>query len=152
MTERPEIRTASAEEFATAVDWAAAEGWNPGLDDLAAFHAADPGGFLMRFDGDEPVSSISVVRYGDDFGFLGFYIVRPDWRGRGIGHVHSERRSGVLRPRCQGALPQSRQSQSEKSSRDELHCLVPCLNNLQIDYPRLRRRSPRQYPNAVIFK
>ncbi len=85
MTERPEIRTASAEEFATAVDWAAAEGWNPGLDDLAASHAADPGGFLMGFDGDEPVSSISVVRYGDDFGFLGFYIVRPDWRGRGIG-------------------------------------------------------------------
>jgi GNAT superfamily N-acetyltransferase len=85
MTGRPEIRAASAQEFAAAIDWAAAEGWNPGLGDLAAFHAADPGGFLMGFDGSEPVSSISVVRYGDDFGFLGFYIVRPDRRGEGIG-------------------------------------------------------------------
>jgi len=79
------IRAASEEEFATAVDWAAAEGWNPGLDDLAVFHGVDPAGFLMGFAGDEPVSSISVVRYGEDFGFLGFYIVHPDHRGTGLG-------------------------------------------------------------------
>jgi hypothetical protein len=79
------IRAASEEEFATAVDWAAAEGWNPGLDDLAAFHGVDPAGFLMGFAGDEPVSSISVVRYGGGFGFLGFYIVHPDHRGTGLG-------------------------------------------------------------------
>lgn len=80
-----EIRPASIEEFATAVEWASQEGWNPGLDDLAVFHAVDPDGFLMGFVGGEPVSSISVVRYGDDFGFLGFYIVRSDHRGRGAG-------------------------------------------------------------------
>jgi GNAT superfamily N-acetyltransferase len=39
----------------------------------------------MGFAGGEPVSSISVVRYGEEFGFLGFYIVRPDYRGTGIG-------------------------------------------------------------------
>ena len=43
------IRPASRKEFAVAVGWAASEGWNPGLDDLAAFHAADPAGFLMGF-------------------------------------------------------------------------------------------------------
>ena len=80
-----EIRPATAAEFRTAIDWAAAEGWNPGLDDLAAFHAADPDGFLMGFADGEAVSSISVVRYGADFGFLGFYIVRPDRRGTGAG-------------------------------------------------------------------
>lgn len=79
------VRAASEEEFATAVEWAAAEGWNPGLDDLAAFHAVDPAGFLMGFAGDEPVSSISVVRYGGGFGFLGFYIVHPNHRGTGLG-------------------------------------------------------------------
>lgn len=84
MTE-PIIRPASVQEFSIAVEWAASEGWNPGLDDLAAFHAADPQGFLMGFLGDEPVSSISVVRYGDVFGFLGFYIVRPEYRGTGTG-------------------------------------------------------------------
>ena len=80
-----DIRPASAAEFAVAVEWAAAEGWNPGLDDLPAFHAADPGGFFLGWRGEEPVSSISAVRYGAHFGFLGFYIVRPEHRGSGDG-------------------------------------------------------------------
>jgi Acetyltransferase (GNAT) domain/Acetyltransferase (GNAT) family len=79
------IRPATLDEFAIAVDWAACEGWNPGLGDLEVFHDTDANGFLMGFEGDEPVSSISVIRYGDDFGFLGFYIVREDRRGRGAG-------------------------------------------------------------------
>ena len=81
----PDIRPASAAEFAIAVEWAAAEGWNPGLDDLPAFHAADPGGFFLGWIDGRPVSSISVVRYGPGFGFLGFYIVRPEHRGSGAG-------------------------------------------------------------------
>jgi hypothetical protein len=69
----------------TLVEWAASEGWNPGLDDAAPFHAADPAGFLIgRIDG-EPAACISAVRTGDDFGFLGFYICRPDLRGQGHG-------------------------------------------------------------------
>lgn len=79
------IRPAAMAEFSVAIDWAANEGWNPGLDDLAAFHATDPDGFLMGFIDDEPVAAISVVRYSPDFGFLGFYIVRPDHRGAGAG-------------------------------------------------------------------
>ena len=85
MSAEIEIRQARADEFAVAVDWAAAEGWNPGVDDLGAFYAADPGGFWMAFDGAEPVASISVVRYGPAFSFLGFYITREDRRGEGIG-------------------------------------------------------------------
>lgn len=79
------IRVARRDEFSTAVDWAANEGWNPGLGDLGAFHQTDLNGFIMGFIGDEPVSSISVVRYDGGFGFLGFYIVHPAHRGTGIG-------------------------------------------------------------------
>jgi len=39
----------------------------------------------MGFVGDEPVSCISVVKYGEDYSFLGFYICRPEFRGRGHG-------------------------------------------------------------------
>lgn len=79
------IRTASAADLDTMMDWAADEGWNPGLADRDAFLAADPAGFLIGSLGDEPIASISVVKYGADFGFLGFYIVRPAYRGQGHG-------------------------------------------------------------------
>lgn len=79
------IRKASREEFAIAVEWAANEGWNPGVDDLDAFYDADPDGFIMGWLGPKPVSSISVVRYGNSFGFLGFYIVHKEHRGTGVG-------------------------------------------------------------------
>ena len=72
-------------DLALALEWAAEEGWNPGLQDAGCFHAADPDGFFVgELDG-AAVGSISAVRYGPDFGFLGLYIVRPAYRGRGFG-------------------------------------------------------------------
>lgn len=79
------IRTLDASEVALAIEWAAAEGWNPGLRDATCFYAADHGGFLVGCVGEDPVATISVVKYGATFGFLGLYIVRKEFRGRGYG-------------------------------------------------------------------
>lgn len=81
------IRAMSLHDVRLVLDWAAAEGWNPGLHDVTPFFAADPGGWLVAtVDGDaEPAAAISIVRYGAHFAFLGLYIVRPDRRGQGLG-------------------------------------------------------------------
>ncbi|GGH30840.1 N-acetyltransferase GCN5 [Alsobacter metallidurans] len=79
------IRAMTHDDLALALDWAAAEGWNPGLADAGVFRAADPDGFLMGFVGEEPAACVSVVRYGEGFGFLGLYIAAPRFRGQGIG-------------------------------------------------------------------
>ena len=79
------IRTLSLDEVALLVDWAADEGWNPGLHDAALFQVADPDGFIGGFIGDELVAGISAVEYGDSFGFIGLYISHPDHRGKGFG-------------------------------------------------------------------
>ncbi|MFJ7261199.1 GNAT family N-acetyltransferase [Streptomyces globosus] len=80
-----EITGASGADMELIRTWADAEGWNPGDTDRFAFAVADPAGFLVgRLDG-EPVACISAVRYGTGFGFIGFYIVRPEFRGRGHG-------------------------------------------------------------------
>jgi GNAT superfamily N-acetyltransferase len=70
---------------ATAVDWADIEGWNPGLDDAERFAAADPGAFLSADDRGETVGTVSCALYGAAYAFIGFYLVREDRRGEGIG-------------------------------------------------------------------
>lgn len=86
MEDNFKIKRMSQKEVAEiAIEWAAKEGWNPGLYDAACFYAADPHGFLIgELDG-EPVAIISAVAYDELFGFLGFYIVKPEFRHRGYG-------------------------------------------------------------------
>ncbi|GEA60139.1 GNAT family N-acetyltransferase [Vibrio comitans] len=79
------IQTMSRAEIDTAVDWAASEGWNPGLHDADCYCIADPSAFLVGYLDDEPIAVISVVKYDESFGFLGFYIVKPEYRGQGYG-------------------------------------------------------------------
>lgn len=74
-------------DLARALDWASSEGWNPGVDDAAAFHAADPNGFFMGWIDEEPVAAIAAVRHGVDYGFIGLFLVRPEWRGKGYGRA-----------------------------------------------------------------
>lgn len=85
MTRNPSIRPLALAEVKQLLSWAKDEGWNPGLDDAAAFHAADPDGFLGYFVDGHMVAGISAVRYGTDFGFIGLYISHPDRRGKGYG-------------------------------------------------------------------
>ena len=76
------------------MSWAAAEGWNPGLDDAERFLAADPDSFLAIEREREIVATVSCALYGDSYAFVGFYIVRSDLRGRGIGTPLFERALG----------------------------------------------------------
>src|SRR5258707_10536025 len=79
------IRPMRPDEISVAVNWAAAEGWNPGFADAACFAAAEPEGFFIgELDG-APAATVSCINYGARFAFLGFYIVREDLRGRGYG-------------------------------------------------------------------
>lgn len=78
------VRTMSRQELDFAVECARDEGWNPGLNDAECFYTADPDGFMVGELNGQPIGSISAVAYGDSFGFIGFYVVRPEWRGRSL--------------------------------------------------------------------
>jgi GNAT superfamily N-acetyltransferase len=79
------VRRMNRDDMNPAVEWAALEGWNPGLHDADCFYGTDPDGFFMAEVAGEPAGCISAVVYDDSFGFMGFYIVRPELRDRGIG-------------------------------------------------------------------
>ena len=92
------VRTMRPGEVAIAIDWAAAEGWNPGLNDAACFECADAEGFLVAEIGGRPVGVISAVNYGGLFGFIGLYIVHPEFRG----HAHGAALAARARQRLRG--------------------------------------------------
>ncbi len=79
------IRPATREELKIPLEWAAKEDWNPGIYDLDSFYATDPKGYFLGFLNGDPIASLSAVSYGNSFGFLGFYIVKPEYRGNGYG-------------------------------------------------------------------
>jgi len=91
------IRRMTRDELDVLVEWAAREGWNPGLDDAEVFWDTDPDGFVAAEIGGELVGGGSVVAYDKRYGFMGFFIMRPDCRGRGLGdRLWKERKQRLL--------------------------------------------------------
>lgn len=97
------VRNMNRPEMDEAVSWAANEGWNPGNHDAEPFFATDPAGFFVGERGGEIVGVVSAVAYDDKFGFGGFYMVRPEFRGRGYGMVLFQRAFEYLGERNIGA-------------------------------------------------
>lgn len=79
------IREMTRAELDTLVEWAANEGWNPGLKDAEIFWATDTRGFVAAELKGELIGGGSIVCYEGRFGFIGLFIVRPDHRGQGVG-------------------------------------------------------------------
>ena len=79
------IRKMDCEDLKMVLGWARDEGWNPGLEDAAAFFEVDPDGFFLGEKDNKPVAAISVVNHDDHNAFLGLYICTPQFRGRGYG-------------------------------------------------------------------
>lgn len=89
------------EEFEVLVSWAALEGWNPGLTDTQLFWDTDPAGFYGYFENDTLIGGGSIVSYAGLFGFMGFFIVHPAHRAKGLGGQLWQLRRDTLLSRLQ---------------------------------------------------
>ena len=80
------IRQMQRSELDELVEWAAIEGWNPGLSDADLFWEFDPQAFIAAEIGGQLIGGGSIVSYDDQYGFMGFFIIREDQRGKGLGN------------------------------------------------------------------
>ena len=96
------VRNMTRADLQHAYRWSVEEGWNIGKHDHDVFFATDPAGFFVgELDG-KPIGSVSGVGYGDDYGFIGIYIVQNEFRGRGYGRPIFDRAMSYLANRCVG--------------------------------------------------
>jgi GNAT superfamily N-acetyltransferase len=82
-----QFRAMERPELDQVMEWAAKEGWNPGLHDANAFWAADPDGFLVAERRGQIAGVASIVSYDARYGFIGLQMVRPELRKQGIGRA-----------------------------------------------------------------
>lgn len=93
------------DEAARLIDWAAAEGWNPGLGDLDAAWAYDPEAFIALRRGTGLAGGGAILRYGVAAGFMGLFILHPDYRRQGLGRILWHERLRRLRARLTPDAP-----------------------------------------------
>jgi len=87
MSEEYKIRAlTSAEEVRNHhVRFAISEVWTP-VDYSEIYYPQDPHGFFIgELDGVGPIATVSAVKYGEFYSFIGYYIVEKKYRGRGYG-------------------------------------------------------------------
>ncbi len=85
MPKNLEIRNMSRPELDELISWAANEGWNPGLHDAELYWATDPQAFISAELDGEVIGGGAINAYSGEFGFMGLFIVKPEYRNRGLG-------------------------------------------------------------------
>ncbi len=78
-------RVATLDELALLLSWAHDEGWNPGIEDTHLFYSTDPTGFFISLLNDQPIAGISLVKLNSEHAFLGLYLCKQEYRGKGYG-------------------------------------------------------------------
>lgn len=81
---KPNFRLMNTKDLQEVLSWAAAEGWNPGMEDCRAFITADPEGFFVAEVAGRTVAAICVVNHDARQSFLGLYLCLAEFRGHGL--------------------------------------------------------------------
>ncbi|HVB80532.1 MAG TPA: GNAT family N-acetyltransferase [Candidatus Binataceae bacterium] len=86
-------------------EWAAKEGWNPGLNDIAVAWTFDPAAFIALRRGNELIGGGCTISYHGAAGFMGLFIVQTEYRRQGLGTILWHERLKRLKARVRPDAP-----------------------------------------------
>ena len=124
------------------LEWAAREGWNPGLDDAECFYATVPDVLLMGYMGREPIAVISAFP-------AGYHALRGTVPGNGLSNdsqpmsytigtaakATGKAKSTISRDVKSGRISAERQPDgSYLIDPSELHRVYPTLRGVRVEY------------------
>jgi len=81
------IKTMSKADLEMVMGWANEEQWEPGKFEAKALYNIDPHGYNLLTLNDKPIASLAAVKHSSEYGFLGLYIVKKEYRGKGYGKI-----------------------------------------------------------------
>lgn len=79
------IRLMTEADQSLVIHWAQQEGFCPGVGDVGIYYNTDRTGVWIGILDDRPIGCIAGIRYDQNYGFIGMFIVDPAFRGRGYG-------------------------------------------------------------------
>ena len=79
------IRPIKYDDIPLLTKWAREEGFAPGEGDVSIYKNTDNQGIWIGSLGDKPIGCIAGIRYNEDYGFIGLFIVLEEYRGNGFG-------------------------------------------------------------------
>ena len=80
------IEQAQFSDIQTIIEWARHEGFAPGLGDIDIYRNTDRQGVWIGKVNSSAIGCIAGIKYNKIYGFIGLYIVKPEYRGCGYGH------------------------------------------------------------------
>ena len=99
------IDAMSEKEASMLGEWAAQEGWNPGLNDIGVAWSFDRAAFIALRRGNELVGGGCTISYCGAAGFMGLFIVQAEYRRQGLGAILWHERLRRLRTRLRPDAP-----------------------------------------------
>ncbi|WP_298532275.1 GNAT family N-acetyltransferase [uncultured Algibacter sp.] len=80
-----ELKKLNREDLKILIEWANNEGWNPGENDFDVFWKTDTDGYYGFYHENKLIAGGAIISYNQVFGFMGLFIVHPEFRGHKIG-------------------------------------------------------------------
>jgi len=80
-----QIRALTKADLPLVTAWARAEQFAPGRGDVAIYRHTDRQGIWVGCLDGRPIGCIAGVRYNAEYGFIGLFLVQPEFRGQGYG-------------------------------------------------------------------